>query len=85
MKQVFELDTPVGRYAVNYGHFMAMDKLGTKYHCWYNGGWLGGGEFTTLNTAKKHLIAVVKNNVIRSINGHNEQLYELNKLLRSLK
>jgi len=84
MKEVFELDTPVGSYTISYGHFMPDDKLGTKYHCWRNGCGIGGVS-TTLEKAKKHLITVLKSDAERALNEHNEEIYEINKLLRSLK
>ena len=59
MKNVFELSTPTGTYTVQYGEFMQGDGREKKYHCWWNGGGIGG-EFDKIEDAKGKLLKRIK-------------------------
>jgi hypothetical protein len=82
MEKKFEITTPIGIGAVQYGHFMPHDERGGKFHCWFNGCGLGREKFDTIDDAKEYLFKYIDNTVKTKIRELDDIVFGLKSYLK---
>ncbi len=82
MEYVFEIETPEGTGGIAFGEFMPKDGRKNKYHCWWNGGGIGG-DSKSLDKAKQHLMVFIKEKLTERLNGYEEKAFTIRLFLKN--
>jgi len=82
MKYVYEIKTPVGTGYIAYGEFMPEDGRKNLYHCWWNGGGIGGKN-KTKKKSHKYLMDYIKKQSERKIKEIENKAFNIRLFLKN--
>jgi len=81
MKEIFRIESPIGKYVIQYGEFMKNDGLKHKFHCWRNGGRLGG-KSNNFEESKKYLEEMLKEDLNNELNKSIDQIVDIRSFIK---